>query len=182
MKKYIFAMVVSLSLIACASTTKPDAPKPPVSQDRNPEVQPVKSEVNTKLKNTTEPDISANKLAEQAQLAQQLEKESVYFDFDKSEVKQEFQKVIKKQDDFLLANKNDTVTLEGNCDERGSTEYNLALGGRRAQSVSHQLQILGISKERINTVSNGEEKPRLTCHEEKCWKENRRVDFIHKLN
>ena len=193
MKKYIVVVVVSLSLIACASTTKLDVAKPTVSQDRNSEVQPVKTEVNTKLGSTTEAGISANKLAEQARLtaeklaeqarlAQQLKKESVYFDFDKSEVKPEFQQVIKEQEDFSLANKNDTVTLEGNCDERGSTEYNLALGDRRAQSVSHQLQILGLQKERINTVSNGEGKPRLTCHKERCWKENRRVDFIHNLN
>ena len=182
MKKYIVVMAVSLSLIACASTTKSDAPKLTVSQDRNLEVKPVKNEVSTRLQNTAEPDISANKLAGQAQHAQQLKKESVYFDFDKSEVKPEFQEVIKKQDDFLLADKNDAVTLEGNCDERGSAEYNLALGDRRAHSVSNQLQILGITKERINTVSNGEEKPRLVCHEERCWKENRRVDFIHKLN
>ncbi len=201
MNKYILVMVASLSLIACASTAPPAALKSAVSQNKNPETQPVKAEANVK---PTAPDASVNKLAEQerlaaerlaeqkrltaeklaeqARLVQQLKKESVYFDFDKSDVKSEFQNVIKEQEGFSQANKNDTVTLEGNCDERGSSEYNLALGDRRAQSVSRKLQIIGLQKERINTVSNGEEKPRLTCHEESCWKENRRVDFIHNLN
>ena len=179
MKKYIVVMVASLTLIACASAPKPDAPKPAASQ---PEAAPVKNEAVAKPHNTSKPDVSANKMADQALLAQQLKKDSVYFDFDKSEIKPEFQSVIKKQDDFALANKNDGVTLEGNCDERGSAEYNLALGDRRAQSVSRQLQILGLPKERVSIVSYGEERPRLACHEESCWKENRRVDFVHKLN
>ena len=180
MKKYIVVMAISLSLIACASTPKSEASKPTVKDDASKPV--VKDDASPKLGSATQPDMLANKLPEQTQLAEQLKNESVYFDFDKSEIKAEFQEVIIKQNDFSLANKADTVTLEGNCDERGSTEYNLALGDRRAQSVSRQLQLVGLPKERIKTVSNGEEKPRLTCHEESCWKENRRVDFIHKLN
>lgn len=175
MKSFVTLVVVSLVLIACQSPKKPDESKPA-------EAQQVKSEANSKVEAATESDLAAKKLAEEANLARQLDKESVYFDFDKSEIKHDSREAVKKQADFLVSNKNVTVTLEGNCDARGSGEYNLALGERRAKSVSSQLQALGVSTERIKTVSNGEEKPRLTCNEEKCWKENRRVDFIHVLN
>ncbi len=72
--------------------------------------------------------------------------------------------------------------MEGNADERGSAEYNLALGDRRANAVRKNLELLGIPTAQIKTLSFGEEKPRLLCHEEKCWQENRRDDFVHKLN
>lgn len=182
MKNYMIVMAASLSLIACASAPKADAPKPAAVQENIPAVQPARSEVKTKLESTSKPVAVVDNLAEQTLLAQQLKNESIYFDFDKSEVKPEFHKIIKKQSDFSLSNKNDMVTLGGNCDERGSAEYNLALGDRRAQSVSRQMQISGLPKERINVISYGEEKPRMACHEESCWKENRRVDFDHKLN
>lgn len=176
MKKHIIVIAASLSLIACASTTNPDASNSTNAGNTASEAQLAKNEAGTK------PESTAGEIAKQTQLARQLTKESVYFDFDKYAIKPEFQNVIKAQDEFLLANKGSVVTLEGNCDERGSTEYNLGLGDRRARSVSRQLQILGLPKERINVVSNGEDKPRMACHEENCWQENRRVDFMHKLN
>jgi peptidoglycan-associated lipoprotein len=164
MKRNMFLMAALLSLAACATSNKPNT-------SASSETQQSPAGVEAK---------SANVNAEQAQL-DQLSKVSVYFDFDKSKVKSEFRDGIKKQADFMLANKNDKVTLEGNCDERGSSEYNLALGERRADSVERQLKVLGVPGDRIKTVSNGKEKPRLTCHEEKCWKENRRVDFMHTM-
>ncbi|MGB8410375.1 MAG: OmpA family protein, partial [Gallionella sp.] len=87
-----------------------------------------------------------------------------------------------KQAAFLKAHNNDVVTIEGNCDERGSPEYNLALGDRRADAARKSLEILGVPETQIKVVSFGLEKPRLTCHEERCWKENRRDDFVHKLD
>ncbi|MDX8399924.1 MAG: peptidoglycan-associated lipoprotein Pal [Gallionellaceae bacterium] len=111
-----------------------------------------------------------------------LKSESVYFDFDQAIIKQSFSAQIQKQADFLIAHANDTVTLEGNCDERGSSEYNLGLGNERARSVAKSLALLGVAANQIKVVSFGEEMPRLTCHEEKCWAGNRRVDFMHELN
>jgi peptidoglycan-associated lipoprotein len=73
-----------------------------------------------------------------------------------------------------------TDRLEGNADERGSREYNLALGQNRAEAVKHALQLLGVPDSQVEVVSFGEEKPRSTCHEEKCWAENRRVDVSNK--
>ena len=73
-----------------------------------------------------------------------------------------------------------TIRLEGNCDERGTREYNLALGQRRADSVKDRLKSLGVSGDRIETISNGKEKPRNPGHDESAWAENRRVDIVYK--
>jgi peptidoglycan-associated lipoprotein len=111
-----------------------------------------------------------------------LEAQSDYFDFDKFAIKPEFQNVIRKEAEFIKSHKQDFVTLEGNADERGSNKYNMQLGNKRALAVEQTLVALGVPQAQIKVVSQGEEKPRLTCHEEKCWKENRRVDFVHQLN
>jgi peptidoglycan-associated lipoprotein len=166
MRRNMVLMAALLSLAACSTSNKPDTSAASETQQ---------SPTGVEAKSAT-----ARVNAEQAQL-EQLSKVAVYFDFDKSKVKSEFQDGIKQQADFMLAYKNDKVTLEGNCDERGSAEYNLALGERRAYSVERELKVLGVPGDRIKTVSNGKEKPHLTCHEEKCWKENRRVDFMHTL-
>jgi peptidoglycan-associated lipoprotein len=71
------------------------------------------------------------------------------------------------------------IILAGNADERGSTAYNLALGSRRANAVKNSLIIMGVLKTQIKVISYGNSKPRLTCHEEKCWQQNRRVDFVY---
>ncbi|MGA7750107.1 MAG: peptidoglycan-associated lipoprotein Pal, partial [Gallionella sp.] len=113
---------------------------------------------------------------------QDLQQQSIYFDFDKSAIKSEYKDVLVKQAEFVKAHKNDIVTVQGNCDERGSAEYNLALGDRRANSARKSLELLGVPASQIKAISFGLEKPRLTCHEEKCWKENRRDDFVHTLN
>lgn len=119
------------------------------------------------------------------QLAAQLDalqKQSVYFDFDKSTVKADYRDIARHEAEWMHAHANDTLTVEGNTDERGSPEYNLALGSRRAKAVHGALVALGVPSARIKDVSYGEQKPRATCNEEKCWQENRRVDFAHKLN
>lgn len=173
MKTYILALAVSLSLFACTTNTKPpEAPKPAPPQAAVQQPAPAAPKVESAP--AAEMEVS--------QLIQQLKKDSIYFDFDKSVVKPEFLEVVKEQADFMLVHKNDTVTLEGNCDERGTVRYNLALGHRRADAVSHQLQQLGVPKQQIKTVSYGKGKPRSLCHNESCWKDNRRVDFVHHLS
>jgi peptidoglycan-associated lipoprotein len=184
MNRYIAALLIPIALAACSTAKPPATTAAPIQESKpaEPKTPPPAAQMNS----MSNADTEATKLAEKARLARELasklEKESVYFDFDKSVVKPEFADTVKQQADFMLGNSNDAVELEGNCDERGSDEYNLALGERRATAVSKQLQILGVAKGRIKTISYGEERPRLTCHEEKCWKENRRVDFKHQLN
>jgi peptidoglycan-associated lipoprotein len=108
--------------------------------------------------------------------------DSIYFDFDRYDVKPAFREAAQREAEWIRAHKNDKVTLEGNTDDRGSIEYNLALGDRRARAVHQMLTALGVPSSRVKDVSLGEEKPRASCEEEKCWQENRRVDFVHKLN
>jgi peptidoglycan-associated lipoprotein len=113
--------------------------------------------------------------------AQKLASNSIYFDFDKSIIKPEYQDTIKKNYEALQSLPHDTVLrLEGNCDERGSAEYNIALGQRRADAVRRAMVLLGFPEANIRTISWGKEKPRCTEHNEQCWSQNRRVDFIVK--
>lgn len=123
-------------------------------------------------------DLDAQALA--AQAAQTGDLQSVYFDYGTSEIRPEYSKVIQQQIDFMKSHAKALVTLEGNTDERGSNEFNLALADTRANAVKKLMMVSGIEDARIRTTSFGEEKPRLTCHEERCWKENRRVDFVYK--
>ena len=125
----------------------------------------------------TSSEVSSADLAEQLQ---EMQKNSVYFDFGEFAVKPEYHKVIKQQAGFMTAHGSAVVTLEGNTDERGSSEYNIALGEKRADAVRKSLEVLGVPSGQIKTASFGEERPKLACHEEQCWKENRRVDFIGK--
>jgi peptidoglycan-associated lipoprotein len=104
-------------------------------------------------------------------------KRSVYYEFDKYDVKPEFRALVESHARWLKANPQARLTIEGNADERGSREYNVALGQRRAESVTKMMVLMGAKAEQIEAVSWGEEKPRNTGHDEKSWSENRRSDF-----
>jgi peptidoglycan-associated lipoprotein len=98
----------------------------------------------------------------------------VFFDFDKSVIKAEGQTTLQRQADWLKKYPNVTVTIEGHCDERGTREYNLALGERRATSVRNALVALGIPTARIKTISYGKERPAVLGSNEAAWAQNRR--------
>lgn len=102
---------------------------------------------------------------------------SIYFDYDNYSVKPEYSSALKQDYDLLNSAPSLALRLEGNADERGSSEYNLALGQKRAEAVRKALVLLGVPSARLEAVSYGKEKPKATCHEEKCWAEDRRVDF-----
>ena len=104
--------------------------------------------------------------------------EDIYFDFDKSTLKPAAQDNLMKKAAWLRDNPNATLTIEGHCDERGTNEYNLALGDRRADSAKAFLVDLGIAASRLTTVSYGEERPVCTQHTEECWAKNRRDHFV----
>jgi peptidoglycan-associated lipoprotein len=103
----------------------------------------------------------------------------VYFDYDKSDIKAEFKSVLEEHAAYLAANPNVHVRLEGHADERGSREYNLALGENRANATKRTLGILGISESRFTILSYGEEKPTKLGHDEGSWQYNRRVEIIY---
>jgi len=112
--------------------------------------------------------------------ASPLSKRSVYYDFDMYNIREEFQPMVEAHAKFLLDHKDLRVRVEGNCDERGSREYNLALGQRRADSVKKAMMLLGVpSKQIIETVSFGAEKPKVAGSNEEAWAENRRSDLIY---
>lgn len=105
---------------------------------------------------------------------------SVYFDYDKYVVKNQYRGVVESNARYLKSTSSGSVVVEGNCDERGSREYNLALGQRRADAVKKAMVLLGASESRIETISYGEEKPRAMGHDEAAWAENRRADVVQK--
>ena len=102
----------------------------------------------------------------------------VYFDLDKSDIRGDARDVLAKDAEFMRSYSNVRVSVEGHCDERGSTEYNLGLGQRRAEAVKNYLVSLGIAANRIETVSWGKERPFCQDHDEACWQQNRRGHFV----
>jgi len=101
-----------------------------------------------------------------------------FFDFNKSDIRPDAREALTKTAEFLRSYPQIRVTVEGHCDERGSTEYNLGLGERRAQAAKNYLISLGITADRMNTVSWGKERPFCGEHTEECWQSNRRAHFV----
>src|SRR5262245_10678826 len=105
---------------------------------------------------------------------------SVYYDFDRADIKPEFRPAIEAHARYLRDNAGARLTVEGNGDERGSREYNLALGQKRAEGVRQMLKLLGAADQQIEAVSYGEEKPKALGHDEAAWAQNRRSDLVYR--
>ncbi len=103
----------------------------------------------------------------------------VFYDYDSYDVSQQYQQVLQADAQFLQQHPNMKFTIQGHCDERGSTEYNLALGDNRATAAKQALVALGISAGRIQTISYGKERPFCTESTEQCWQQNRRAHFVY---
>ncbi|MEO8383857.1 MAG: peptidoglycan-associated lipoprotein Pal [Betaproteobacteria bacterium] len=108
-----------------------------------------------------------------------LSKRVVYFDYDTDAVKSEYASLIQAHATYLSQNRNRKVRLEGHADERGSREYNMALGQRRSNAVRKAATALGVGMERVETISFGEDKPKATGHDEASWAQNRRVEIVY---
>jgi peptidoglycan-associated lipoprotein len=108
-----------------------------------------------------------------------LSRRSVFFDFDSFVVKDEFRPMIEAHARYLANNRNARATIQGHTDERGSREYNIALGQRRADAIKRMMVLVGAQDNQIETVSFGEEKPRNPGHDEGAWSQNRRGDIAH---
>lgn len=109
-----------------------------------------------------------------------LAKRSAYFDFDKSAIKEADKPMVQAHGQYLSGRADRKVVVEGNADERGSSEYNLALGNRRAVSVKKMLVVSGAKADQVATTSFGEEKPAAKGHNEAAWSQNRRADIVYK--
>ncbi|MEO6823451.1 MAG: peptidoglycan-associated lipoprotein Pal [Nitrosospira sp.] len=165
--KNIFAVLLISLLSACASkSTQPTA-----------EVED-KSVGSSRSSSESSPTTGAvpnlNPLTDPNNI---LSKRSVFFDFDSYVMKDEYRSLVQAHAQYLRDNGNARVLLQGNTDERGSREYNLALGQRRADSVKNAMTLSGAKESQIESVSLGEEKPRGLGHDEASWAENRRTDI-----
>jgi peptidoglycan-associated lipoprotein len=108
-----------------------------------------------------------------------LAKRSIYFDLDSYVVKDEFKPVIEAHAKYLISRKDRKIIIQGNTDERGGSEYNLALGQKRSEAVRRALQLLGVSDTQMEAISLGKEKPKATGSGEEAWAENRRADIVY---
>jgi len=108
-----------------------------------------------------------------------LSKRSIYFDFDSYEVKSEYKDLVTAHAKFLTENRQFKMLIQGNTDERGSREYNLALGQKRADAIKKMLALLGVREDQLESVSLGEEKPKNDGHDEAAWAQNRRGDMLY---
>jgi peptidoglycan-associated lipoprotein len=171
MKNVALYAAIALIAAACASTDKKEAPV----ADRTTGTQ---TQTPTTGGSTSRPTqdtaVRGDPLHDPSNI---LSKRSVYFDYDSNAVKDEYRNLVQAHARYLADQRGKHVRIEGNCDERGSREYNLALGQRRAESVKRVMTVLGAPDASIETVSYGEEKPVAQGHDEQAWTQNRRADI-----
>ncbi|MDX3774934.1 peptidoglycan-associated lipoprotein Pal [Chromatiaceae bacterium AAb-1] len=169
--KGLLVAVPMLALAACSSTSSTGASEPEATTTSGQQTEVVQVEA-------AEPVLTpAEQLREKLDALRQ--ENTVYFDFDKATIRPEFVEVLEAHGAFLRANPSVRVTVEGHTDERGTPEYNIALGERRAQSVVQYLQNLGVSAGQISNVSYGEEKPVDRGNSEAAFAKNRRAVLVY---
>jgi peptidoglycan-associated lipoprotein len=167
--RYPLALIATLLLAACGS--QPPAPEqnPADVGDRTP----------TTVGGVKEEPVDMFGVAGLKDPRSPLSKRAIYFDYDQYVVKDEFKSTIEAHSKFLVANPKFEVRIQGNADERGSREYNLALGQKRADAVKKAMTLLGARENQVEAVSLGKEKPVCTESNEECWAKNRRADILH---
>jgi len=174
MKKIIFCAAMASLLAACSST--PVKSESQTASAQNSTVNPA-----TTSSATTAPVGSAatkgNPLQDPNNI---LSKRSVYFAFDKYVIDDKYHALIQAHAAYLHSHPEAKVTLEGNADERGGAEYNLALGQKRAAAVQKMMELSGASAKQMEAISFGKEKPKAAGHDEAAWAENRRTDVHYK--
>ena len=165
----------ALLTAACASTPLEDKPAPvddkSASATKPPTGADPRAVARVDATSTPDPLMDPNS---------PLAKRSIFFDFDSFVVKSEFLPVVETHAKYLAGNKGKRIVIEGNTDERGSREYNLALGQKRAEAVKSRLQLLGATDSQMEAVSFGEERPKATGATEDAWAQNRRADIVYK--
>ena len=182
MKRSIVMCAIVGLMVGCAST---DEQKPATTEERKPDIAAVTPP--PKPGATTQPvkpqTVTQDSLAAvRAQLKDPsniLSRRSIFFDYDQYTVKEEFKPVVSAHARVLSQHRELRATIQGNTDERGSREYNLALGQRRADAVKSMMTLLGAPAGQIETISFGEEKPRAQGQTEQAWAENRRADIVY---
>ena len=164
MKKLVISVVLVNLLAACASHPPAETPAPVVEKQTAPVAAAAPAPA----------PVSMDPLNDPASI---LAGRSVYYPFDVSPVQEADKPLVQAHGKYLAEHADRKVRLEGNCDERGSNEYNLALGQRRADGVKKMLELSGAQAGQMESVSYGEEKPRASAHDEAAWSQNRRTDL-----
>ena len=175
MRSLFFVAAATLILAACSSQQAAPEQSGAGVEDRTPKVKvdtPPVTQVTPESRDLTG-------LAALRDPKSILSKRNVFFDFDQYVIKDEFRPLIEAHARFLVANPKMKMLIQGNADERGSREYNLALGQKRADAVKKSLMLLGAKEVQVESVSLGEEKPRNSGHDEAAWAENRRGDMLY---
>jgi peptidoglycan-associated lipoprotein len=170
---------VALVLAACSSTpvTTPAAPQPMAAQAAAP-VTPAPAPMATATPTPAASTVKTVTLPPYLDPRSSLSTaRSVYFDYDDAALKPEFNGLVELHGKYLAANPTLAIRVEGNTDDRGSAEYNLALGQKRALVLMRALKIYGVRDTQVEVVSWGEEKPKVTGHDESAWAQNRRADL-----
>ncbi len=168
MKKIVISIVLLNLLAACASQKPHEEAAAPAAS------APVSRSVDTTTAPAAAPQAKVDPLNDPKSI---LAGRSVYYPFDVAAVQDADKPLVQAHAKYLGDNASRKVRLEGNCDERGSNEYNLGLGQRRADGVQKMLELGGAKAAQLNSVSYGEEKPRAAGHEEASWSQNRRTDL-----
>jgi peptidoglycan-associated lipoprotein len=181
----IVLLVLGLSLFATGCPKKPekDVPEEPettAAETTQPAPEPVETEPPMEVEDFARGEAEVETIVEPtiAELNERGVLKTVYFDFDKSDLTDETRALLRANAEWLRGNAKYGVVIEGHCDERGTIEYNLALGQRRAQTVRDYLSSLGVSPSRLRTKSYGEERPAVQGHTEEAWGRNRRAEFV----
>ncbi len=182
-KRIPFLFVIGLAVLAVGCPKKAPAPVKPVKPAAPKEAPAPRAEVPKPPSpppptRVAEEDEKARKAREFQQAMRAFEGELVHFDFDRSEIRDEFKPVLSRKANFLKRYPNVRIQIEGHCDERGTVQYNLGLGDRRANGAKAYLAALGIDGNRISTISFGEERPLEQGSNEAAWTKNRRAKFV----
>jgi peptidoglycan-associated lipoprotein len=178
MKKILLALATIALVAGCSST--PDSQEPAAVEDRAPGAKPGPSTAPVSPQVIpAAPITDPSKDPRLKDPSSPLSKRSVYFDFDSDAIKPEFVPIVEAHAAFLRQYRNAKMLIQGNADERGSREYNLGLGQRRADALKKRLVLLGAQDAQIESVSLGEEKPVCTDSTEECWAKNRRGDMLY---
>ncbi len=179
MRKYGLLLALAILVSWGCASQKAAAPPSETTAQTQKQTEQGKSLAEAKAKEMAQ--MKEEELAHQKEIvamAKALEKKDIHFDFDKYDLKPEARDILKDLGNFLLEHPSCRLLIEGHCDERGSEEYNLALGEKRANAAMNYLASLGVSPKRITTISYGENRPLCQEHNESCWWKNRRDHFI----
>ena len=175
MKKILIGLSLAILLAACASKDPIKAPVDSATPTPTSAVTPTPT-----TKPTDNTNVSGKPMVDPLKDPNNiLSKRVIYFEYDQDSVKAEYASLIQEHAKFLANNRNRKIRLEGHADERGSREYNMALGQRRADAVRKATSVLGVTNDRMETVSFGEDKPKATGHDEAAWAQNRRVEIVY---